>query len=192
MTYALPHRVIRGLSPTSRLEAGAPSAIEDAPTRYALPTSRLEAGAPSTRMSGAFCSPLVITAKSSEGTGDAAHGFCEHLPAESEPGGRHEVAWGERSEPQGCCILKIQSPGRGDIISEFPRPAVCRPSGAWGFLIRHSWGSLRSPQAIPCRPPDSISLVEGCQLRCTCFAAVLAGISYTLFALVSCFSDQKV
>ncbi len=33
--------------PTSRLEAGAPSAIEDVGTRYASPTGRLEAGAPS-------------------------------------------------------------------------------------------------------------------------------------------------
>jgi len=34
-------------SPTSRLEAGAPSAIVVVPTRFAVPTSRLEAGAPS-------------------------------------------------------------------------------------------------------------------------------------------------
>ncbi len=34
-------------SPTGRLEAGAPSAIEVVGTRYASPTGRLEAGAPS-------------------------------------------------------------------------------------------------------------------------------------------------
>ena len=34
-------------SPTSRLEAGAPSAIVVVDTRYASPTSRLEAGVPS-------------------------------------------------------------------------------------------------------------------------------------------------
>ncbi|MCP4680323.1 MAG: hypothetical protein GY854_33510 [Deltaproteobacteria bacterium] len=33
--------------PASRLEAGAPSALEAVGTRYAWPTSRLEAGAPS-------------------------------------------------------------------------------------------------------------------------------------------------
>ena len=38
---------MRGLKPTSRLEAGAPSAIVVVGTRYASPTSRLEAGAPS-------------------------------------------------------------------------------------------------------------------------------------------------
>ena len=39
--------VPQGRNRKSRLEAGAPSAIEATPTRYALPTSRLEAGAPS-------------------------------------------------------------------------------------------------------------------------------------------------
>ena len=106
------------------------------------------------------------------------------------PEGRPEIAWAKVApvvfEPQERRRKKSPSPGGAAYFPERARPAVCRPSGAWGVVGALTWGSKTHPRLSQIAPPGlGSSSPNGSRLRWSSSGRGAAGLRPLPFRITS-------
>ena len=118
---------------------------------------------------------LYLTGRISKSTEAAHSGASDPSTGRIQPGGRHEIAWGESANPRFPAPQQHPSPGGAayDTSSTFEK--MCRPYGAGEFRVRSPGVRRPHPRLPHAALRAGPCWLEGLRLRCTCPPAIAPG-----------------